>query len=62
MEQTEKIVYSRGELAIAMGVSRWKVDRLIREKGFPVIRLGKRVMIPKDKFKDWMDKQGSKGA
>lgn len=53
----EKLVYTRKELGLAMGISRTKVDQLIKENGFPAIKLGKSIVIPRDRLKAWMDGQ-----
>ena len=36
------------------GISRTRVYELIHEKGFPYIRLGKKIVVPKDKFTEWI--------
>ena len=36
------------------GISRTSVYELIHEKGFPYIRLGKKIVVPKDKFAEWI--------
>lgn len=36
------------------GISRTSVYELIHEKGFPYIRLGKKIVVPKDKFTEWI--------
>ena len=30
---------------------------LVRSKGFPHIRIGTRILVPKDKFIQWIDQQ-----
>lgn len=44
-------------LANALGISRAGAYELIHTKGFPVIKLGKRLLIPKDKFIEWFEQQ-----
>ena len=36
------------------GISRTSVYELIHEKGCPYIRLGKKIVVPKDKFAEWI--------
>ena len=36
------------------GISRTSAYELIHEKGFPYIRLGKKIVVPKDKFAEWI--------
>lgn len=43
------------ELAGALGISRAGAYSLIHSKGFPVLRIGKRLMVPKDKLMVWID-------
>ena len=41
-----------------LGVSRTVAYKLVNSKGFPAIRVGeKRIVIPRDKFIEWMYKQ-----
>ena len=41
-----------GEL---LGLSRTSVYELIHEHGFPYIRLGKKIVVPRDKFISWIE-------
>ncbi len=41
-------------------ISRAKFFQLLKEKSFPKVRLGKRILIAKDKLDDWMDEQARK--
>ncbi len=43
------------ELAGALGISRAGAYALIHSKGFPTLRIGKRLMVPKDKLAAWID-------
>ncbi|MCI8475007.1 MAG: helix-turn-helix domain-containing protein [Oscillospiraceae bacterium] len=43
------------ELAEALGISRAGAYALIHSKGFPTLRIGKRLMVPKDKLTAWID-------
>lgn len=43
------------ELAGALGISRAGAYALIHRKGFPTLRIGKRLMVPKDKLVAWID-------
>ena len=44
------------ELAGALGISRAGAYALLHRKGFPALRIGKRLMVPKDKLAAWIDK------
>lgn len=41
-----------GEL---LGLSRTSVYELFHEQGFPYIRLGKKIVVPRDKFIKWIE-------
>ncbi|MBD5134297.1 MAG: helix-turn-helix domain-containing protein [Clostridiales bacterium] len=44
------------ELAGALGISKAGAYTLIHSKGFPTLRIGKRLMVPKDKLTAWIDR------
>ena len=44
------------ELAGALGISKAGAYTLIHSKGFPTLRIGKRLMVPKDKLTVWIDR------
>ena len=57
---TEKSVLSVQELARQMGISLPKAYELVKEPGFPTIRIGTRILIPTEVFRDWLrQKSGS---
>ena len=39
------------EVGEVLGISRAAAYELVRSKGFPHIRIGTRILVPKDKFK-----------
>ena len=39
-----------------LGISSTTVYELMHQKDFPVLRLGNRMVVPKEKFKEWVDK------
>lgn len=42
------------EMASEMGCSLPKAYALVKEDDFPVIRVGTRIRIPRDAFKEWL--------
>ena len=42
-------------VAKVLGVSPSSGYELIHEPGFPVLRVGSRIVVPKEKFMQWMD-------
>ena len=45
------------EVGEVLGISRAAAYELVRSKGFPSIRIGTRILVPKDKFIQWIDQQ-----
>ena len=45
------------DIAAVLGISRANAYTLMRAKGFPTIVIGKRMIVPRDKFIEWMDLQ-----
>ena len=45
------------DIAAVLGISRANAYTLMRAKGFPTIFNGKRMIVPRDKFIEWMDMQ-----
>lgn len=55
MEVMETKVYKIEEVAIMMGISKSYVYQMIKENKIPVVRLGRRIIIPKVKFDKWIE-------
>ena len=45
------------EAAGVLRISKSKVYELARTESFPAVRIGKRVVIPRDKLIEWMNDQ-----
>ena len=54
------LMLSVPEMATALGISRAGAYELARSEGFPVLRIGNRIVIPKDKLQEWVGKQTEK--
>ncbi|MEE1057516.1 MAG: helix-turn-helix domain-containing protein [Acutalibacteraceae bacterium] len=50
------LMLSVKELATVLRVSRTSAYELTKTKGFPSIKIGSRVVIPKEKLIEWIDK------
>ena len=44
-------------LAKVLGVATSTAYELMHEKDFPSIKIGNRLIVPKDKFREWIDKK-----
>ena len=51
------LMLSVPEMAAALGISRAGAYELARSEGVPALRIGNRIVIPKDKLQEWVDKQ-----
>ena len=51
----EKLVYSIQEVAELLGISRSYAYELVRKGEIPVLRLGKKRVVPKEKFTRWVN-------
>lgn len=54
---TEKLTLNVEEMGELLGVSRQTAYNLIHRADFPVLRIGKRILIPKKQLEAWMDRQ-----
>ncbi len=43
------------EVGEVLGISRAGTYELVRSKGFPYMKIGTRILVPKDKFLAWID-------
>ena len=54
MKTMEKTTMSVQELSSQMGISLPKAYELVKTPGFPSIRIGTRILIPIDAFREWL--------
>lgn len=50
-----KLTYSVVEAAEALGVSKTTMYQLVKSEGFPVIQIGKRMVIPIKSLERWVE-------
>ena len=56
------LMLSVPEMAAALGISRAGAYELVRTEDFPALKIGSRIVIPKDKLREWVDQNtGNKG-
>lgn len=51
------LMLSVPEVGEVLGISRAGAYELVRSKGFPKVKIGNRIVIPKDKFIQWIEDQ-----
>lgn len=56
----EKATMSVQELASQLGISLPKAYELVKRPGFPVLRIGTRILIPVDAFREWLSDNASR--
>lgn len=44
------------QLAAVLGISRAGAYQLLHRSDFPTLQIGKRLMVPRDKLKAWIDR------
>jgi len=57
----EKSTISVQELSAYMGISLAKAYELVKQPGFPVLRIGTRFLIPVDSFRAWLNRTAEGG-
>ena len=51
------LVLSVPEIAAVLGISRAAAYELARSKDFPSLRIGTRIVVPKDQFIEWVNRK-----
>lgn len=54
---TNKMTLSVMEVASILQISRGMAYQLVKRKDFPKLRIGKRIIIPRDGLIDWLKEQ-----
>lgn len=57
----EKLTMTVDEMAQVVGISKPKAYELVHQEGFPVVRIGRRMVIPKEGLSEWLKKQMAVG-
>ncbi len=47
-------------IAAVLAISRSKAYELVSSKGFPALKLGNRIIVPREQFVEWVRNQTSK--
>lgn len=56
-QATEKLVYNVPEVAQLLDIGLNSAYKLTRAKGFPCIHIGRKIIIPKDRFNAWINSE-----
>ena len=56
------LMLSVPEVAAVLGISRAGAYELVRSDGFPTLKIGSRIVVPKEKFIAWVDEKTSETA
>lgn len=43
------------QVAAVLGISRAGAYELVHSEGFPALKIGNRIVVPKDKLQEWID-------
>lgn len=62
MSENTKAALSVAEVAATLGLSRPTAYRLVHQEGFPRLEVGRRIIVPRSAFLEWLDAQARKGA
>ncbi len=54
--EVEKVVYNIKDVQQILGLGKNNVYKLLKLPTFPVIKIGKRYLIPKKEFEEWISK------
>lgn len=57
MASNEKLALNATEVATVLGISRPTVYALFRREDFPVAKIGKRRLVPKEQLERWLEAQ-----
>lgn len=53
------LMLSVPDVADVLGIGRANAYELVRSEGFPALKIGSRIIVPKDEFISWIKKQTS---
>lgn len=56
------LVLNAEDLSRFLGVSKGTCYSMLKRNDFPTIRIGKRLLVSKDKFLEWLDKNSQEAA
>lgn len=51
------MILGADDVSLILGISRAKAYQLFHRKDFPTIKIGKRLLVSRDRFFTWLDSQ-----
>lgn len=55
------LILNVNDVVSILAISKVSAYELVKSKGFPVVRVGRRIKIPKAAFIEWLDDQSKRG-
>ena len=52
------LMMNMADVATVLGISRAGAYKLAHDRRFPAFQIGKRIVVSREKFLDWLDRQG----
>ena len=49
------LALSANDIALVLGISKYNAYCLMRSEGFPMMRMGRRLLVQKKAFLEWLD-------
>lgn len=59
-KKIERLTFTVSEAATVLGIGTNKMRQLTKVDGFPVLRIGTRILIPINKFEEWINENVGK--
>ena len=56
------IMLNANNIAQTLGISRAGAYELMHSEGFPTLRIGKRIMVSKDRFIQWIERNSGEAV
>lgn len=58
----ERLTYTIPQAAEIIGINVITAYKLAKQKGFPSVRIGKRIVVPKAALERWLEQEAAKNA
>lgn len=56
-DRLDRLTYSIAETAVVLGISKANAAALVHSAGFPAFRRGRRILVKREKLKEWVENQ-----